>query len=86
MYLLERKPQTVTLTFKDIHDYCAANRNVEYVNPEFIAIDFPWLTDSMQSLINILDKYRDQIGDDNVKHIYNMSRKILADINFRRLD
>lgn len=50
MYLLERNPQTVTLTFKDIHDYCAANRNVEYVNPEFIAIDFPWLTDSMQSL------------------------------------
>lgn len=84
MYLLERKPQTVTLTFKDIHDYCAANRNVEYVNPEFIAIDFPWLTDSMQSLINILDKYRDQIGDDNVKHIYNMSRKILADINFSK--
>lgn len=84
MYLLERKPQTVTLTFKDIHDYCAANRNVEYVNPEFIAIDFPWLTDSMQSLINILDKYRDQIGDDNAKHIYNMSRKILADINFSR--
>ncbi len=82
MYLLERKPQTVTLTFKDIHDYCAANRNVEYVNPEFIAIDFPWLTDSMQSLKNILDKYRDQIGDDNAKHIYNMSRKILADINF----
>lgn len=82
MYLLERNPQTVTLTFKDIHDYCAANRNVEYVNPEFIAIDFPWLTDSMQSLINILDKYRDQIGDDNAKHIYNMSRKILADINF----
>lgn len=84
MYLLERKPQTVTLTFKDIHDYCVANRNVEYVNPEFIAIDFPWLTDSMQSLINILDKYRDQIGDDNVKHIYNMSRKILADINFSK--
>lgn len=84
MYLLERKPQTVTLTFKDIHDYCAANRNVEYVNPEFIAIDFPWLTDSMQSLINILDKYRDQIGDDNVKHIYNLSRKILADINFSK--
>lgn len=84
MYLLERKPQTVTLTFKDIHDYCAANRNVEYVNPEFIAIDFPWLTDSMQSLKNILDKYRDQIGDDNVKHIYNMSRKILADINFSK--
>lgn len=84
MYLLERKPQIVTLTFKDIHDYCAANRNVEYVNPEFIAIDFPWLTDSMQSLINILDKYRDQIGDDNVKHIYNMSRKIFADINFSR--
>lgn len=84
MYLLERKPQTVTLTFKDIHDYCAANRNVEYVNPEFIAIDFPWLTDSMQSLINILDKYRDQIGDDNAKHIYNMSRKIFADINFSR--
>lgn len=82
MYLLERNPQTVTLTFKDIHDYCAANRNVEYVNPEFIAIDFPWLTDSMQSLKNILDKYRDQIGDDNAKHIYNMSRKILADINF----
>lgn len=84
MYLLERKPQTVTLTFKDIHDYCAANRNVEYVNPEFIAIDFPWLTDSMQSLKNILDKYRDQIGDDNAKHIYNMSRKIFADINFSR--
>ena len=84
MYLLERNPQTVTLTFKDIHDYCAANRNVEYVNPEFIAIDFPWLTDSMQSLKNILDKYRDQIGDDNVKHIYNMSRKIFADINFSR--
>lgn len=84
MYLLERKPQTVTLTFKDIHDYCAANRNVEYVNPEFIAIDFPWLTDSMQSLKNILDKYRDQIGDDNAKHIYNMSRKILADINFSK--
>lgn len=84
MYLLERNPQTVTLTFKDIHDYCAANRNVEYVNPEFIAIDFPWLTDSMQSLKNILDKYRDQIGDDNAKHIYNMSRKIFADINFSR--
>lgn len=84
MYLLERKPQTVTLTFKDIHDYCAANRNVEYVNPEFIAIDFPWLTDSMQSLKNILDKYREQIGDDNAKHIYNMSRKIFADINFSR--
>ena len=84
MYLLERNPQTVTLTFKDIHDYCAANRNVEYVNPEFIAIDFPWLTDSMQSLRNILDKYRDQIGDDNAKHIYNMSRKIFADINFSR--
>lgn len=84
MYLLERKPQIVTLTFKDIHDYCAANRNVEYVNPEFIAIDFPWLTDSMKSLKNILDKYRDQIGDDNAKHIYNMSRKILADINFSK--
>lgn len=84
MYLLERNPQTVTLTFKDIHDYCAANRNVEYVNPEFIAIDFPWLTDSMQSLKNILDKYRDHIGDDNAKHIYNMSRKIFADINFSR--
>lgn len=79
--LLESKPVTITLSFQEIHAYCAPN-NVKYFAPEFIEIDFQWLKDVLIALKDILEKYFEQLGDTICKHIYNLTRSILADIEF----
>lgn len=85
--LLQRSPKIITLTFKDMHDYCAP-KGLEYKNPEFVQIEFPWLTESLSTLKGILERYENEIGVENARYIYNFSRKILADIDFlsERLD
>lgn len=79
--LMQRNPKIVNLTFKDINRYCAP-KNVEYFNPEFIGIDFPWLEDVLSGLKAILDRFCDEMGIENARHIYNFSRKVLSDIDF----
>lgn len=80
-YLLESNPVTITLSFKEMHEYCAPRR-VSYSDPKFIEIDFPWLKDVLSKLKLILEECLEQLGDTNSKHIYNLTRSILADIEF----
>lgn len=79
-YLLEHSPLTVSFSFKDLHEYCAPTK-VNYYEPEFIELEFSWLKDTLASLDDLLAKV-DQLSDEVSKHIRNLARSILADINF----
>ena len=85
--LTESNPVTITLTFREMHEYCAPKR-VGYCDPEFIEIDFPWLKNVLTTLRNILEEHGGQVGDTVSKHIYNLTRSILSDIEFsnKKLD
>ena len=79
----ESNPMTITFSYREIHKYCAP-RNVEYFDPQFIEIDFPWLKEVLIALKDILEKYREQLGNTNSEHIYNLTRGILSSIQFSR--
>lgn len=80
--LRESKPVTITFSFKEMHKYCKLKK-VEYYDPKFVEIDFPWLKDALGGLSEILNGYSDQLGDTS-KHIYNYASYILASIELSK--
>ena len=80
--LLESEPVTITLSFQEMHKYCALKK-VEYYDPKFVEIEFPWLKNALDGLSKILNGYSDQLGDTS-KHIYNYASYILASIELSK--
>lgn len=80
--LRESKLVTITFSFKEMHKYCKLKK-VEYYDPKFVEIDFPWLKDALGGLSEILNGYSDQLGDTS-KHIYNYASYILASIELSK--
>lgn len=80
--LRESQPATITFSFQEMHKYCSPKK-VKYFDPEFIEIKFPWLKGVLAGLKGILEGSDNQLGDTS-KHIYNLTRSTLADIEFSR--
>ena len=79
--LLNNNPFTITLSFREIYNYFAPRR-VEYVNPTFVEIEFPWLVGTLNSLRTILEPYQERLGNETYNHIYELSKSWLTDMRF----
>lgn len=83
--------ETVVLSHRELFDYCVSNDNISYSPPEFIEIEFPWLKETLAKLKNIIDSFLNESSDnlesyqkDAIKHVYNYSKKSLANIEFNK--
>ena len=81
-YLLQQKPITKLVTFREFHEYCATRG--EYIAPKFVEIEFEWIYSTLKSLEDILLEKAEIATSDQAKYIYNTARKVFADIHFDR--
>lgn len=88
-YLMNQNPYVVTFTLKEAYEYCNTKNNYKYVEPQFIAIKFDWLSNKIKELndcLRLLQQEDNGLIDEDIRFILNLFRYPLTSINFTRND